>query len=87
MAAALSSIDEWTLLIVTSERDNQIVVSVTQRIYKTENSTDQFETGVSKHFFPFMKEKTLYLRRKSPLSDHRFGPYVAHALLRSKGFS
>ena len=51
------TVHEWTLLIVTSERDNQIVVSVTQRIYKTENSTDQFETGVSKHFFPFMKEK------------------------------
>ena len=45
------TVHEWTLLIVTSERDNQIVVSVTQRIYKTENSTDQFETGVSKHFF------------------------------------
>ena len=39
-------------LIVTSERDNQNCrVSVSRRIYNTENSTDQLETGVSKHFF------------------------------------
>ena len=46
------TIHEWMLLIVTSERDNQNCrVSVSRRIYNTENSTDQLETGVSKHFF------------------------------------
>ena len=33
------------------------LISVSQCIYKTENSTDQFETGVSKHFFRLSKKK------------------------------
>ena len=62
------------------------VVSVSQGIYNTENSTDQLEIRVSKHYFPFMKGKTLYSRRKLPFLGHRFGPFVAHALYEKTGF-
>ena len=56
------------------------VVSVSQGIYNTENSTDQLEIRVSK------KEKTLYSRRKSPFLGHSFEPFVAHALYEKTGF-
>ena len=36
------------------------VVSVSQRIYNTENSTDQLEIRVSKHFFVSERKNALF---------------------------
>ena len=50
------------------------VVSVSQRIYNTENSPEKLETEVSKHFFSLRKKKTLFRAVNRLFWDTVFGP-------------
>ena len=47
---------DWILLSVTIKT----VVSVSQRIYNTEISTAQLQTGVSKHFSAYARKNNLF---------------------------